>query len=189
MIYLTLFFTFFLIGLFTFGGGYAMIPLVEEKVLSHSWLTEEEFLKMIGISESTPGPFAINMATFVGYKVSGVLGSFFATLGVILPSFIIILLIVTLLRKFLDKPLVKHILSGFQAVVIGLIFGTAVWFLYKNLFTVLETEIVIEWTSVIIFGAISFLTILYKIIFKKRISPYMIIIIGAILGLIVFSII
>ncbi len=188
MIYLTLFYTFFIVGLFTFGGGYAMIPLLEEKVLSNNWLLEDEFLKMVAISESTPGPVAINMATFVGYKVSGVLGSFFATLGVILPSFIIILLIVTLLRKLLDKPVVKNILSGFQAVVIGLIFGTAVWFIYKNLFSITNSQLAIEWTSVIIFGSISLLTILYKLIFKKKMSPYLIIVLGGVLGLIVFSV-
>ena len=188
MIYLTLFYTFFLIGLFTFGGGYAMIPLLEEKVLLHSWLSEEEFLNMVGIAESTPGPVAVNMATFVGYKVSGVLGSLVSTLGVILPSFIIILLIILLLKKLLDYPVVKAILSGFQAVVIGLIFATALFFMYKNLFYISDDTLNIAFEPVIIFGVLSLLIILFRIIFKKKMSPYIVLIIGAVLGIIVYSI-
>ena len=101
MICLKLFLTFFEIGLFTFGGGYAMISLIREKALSFGWLTEEELLNMIAVSESTPGPIAVNMATFVGSAQGGLLGSLAATLGVVLPSFIIILLISALIRSFL----------------------------------------------------------------------------------------
>ena len=93
MIYLQLFIEFFLIGLFTFGGGYAMIPLVRETVLENGWLTEAQFYDFIGVCESTPGPIAVNMATFIGSDQAGVLGSICATLGVVLPSFIIILII------------------------------------------------------------------------------------------------
>ena len=102
MILLELFFTFFKIGALTFGGGYAMIPFVREQVLLHGWLTEEELLNMIAVSESTPGPIAVNMATFVGSNEAGILGSIFATLGVVLPSFIIILIISALLKNFLN---------------------------------------------------------------------------------------
>ena len=93
MIYLKLFLTFFEIGMFTFGGGYAMISLIRDKALALGWLTEEELLNMIAVSESTPGPIAVNMATFVGSTQGGVLGSLVATIGVVLPSFIIILLV------------------------------------------------------------------------------------------------
>ena len=101
MILLELFLTFFEIGALTFGGGYAMIPFVREQVLAHNWLTEEELLNMIAVSESTPGPIAVNMATFVGSEQAGILGSAVATLGVVLPSFIIILVISALLKNFL----------------------------------------------------------------------------------------
>ena len=103
MILFELFFTFFKIGALTFGGGYAMIPFVREQVLLHGWLTEEELLNMIAVSESTPGPIAVNMATFVGSNEAGVLGSIAATLGVVLPSFIIILIIASLLKNFLHS--------------------------------------------------------------------------------------
>ena len=100
MIYLLLFLEFLKIGLFTFGGGYAMIPLIRETVVARMWLTENEFYDFIGICESTPGPIAINMATYVGSTQAGFLGAVCATIGVILPSFIIIILIASILKHF-----------------------------------------------------------------------------------------
>ena len=93
MIYFQLFYEFFKIGLFTFGGGYAMIPIVKETVTAHSWLTENSFYDLLGICECTPGPIAINMATFIGSQQAGILGSAAATAGVVLPSFLIILFV------------------------------------------------------------------------------------------------
>ena len=110
-ILLQLFLTFFEIGAFTFGGGYAMISLVSEKVLVNGWLTEAELLNMIAVAESTPGPIAVNMATFVGSTQAGILGSALATLGVILPSFIIILLISAVMKNFLKYHGVQAFLS------------------------------------------------------------------------------
>ena len=100
MIYLELFLTFLQIGAVSFGGGYGMISLIREKVLTHGWLTEKQLLDMIAVSESTPGPIAVNMATFIGSAQGGILGSFLATLGVVLPSFIVILIIASLIRSF-----------------------------------------------------------------------------------------
>ena len=99
MIFLELFWTFFKIGAFTFGGGYAMLPLIQEAVLSKGWAAPEALINFIAVSESTPGPFAINMATYIGAEQGGILGAFCATLGVVTPSFIIILLV----AKFFDK--------------------------------------------------------------------------------------
>ena len=118
MLYLTLFLEFLKIGLFTFGGGYAMIPLIREVVLRHGWLDEAGFLNMIGVSEVTPGPIAVNMATFVGSTQAGFLGALLCTLGVILPSFIIMLLISTLLKKFIKNKYVQSALSGIKFVAI-----------------------------------------------------------------------
>ena len=187
MIYLELFYVFFLIGLFTFGGGYAMIPLIEEKTISFGWLTEIEFQNMIAIAESTPGPIAVNMATFVGNLNGGLLGAFLATLGVVLPSFIIILLIATILTHLIDKPVVKAILHGFQGIVIGLIAATAFWFLYQNVISVSESnEIVFLIKPIILFLIVLITSIVYKLIRKKSISPYLLLIEGASLGLIIF---
>ena len=100
MIYVQLFLNFLMIGALSFGGGYGMISLVRETVLSHGWLTESEFLSFIAVSESTPGPLAVNMATFIGASQAGLAGSFAATVGVVLPSFVIILLIVVEKGRF-----------------------------------------------------------------------------------------
>ena len=109
MIYLWLFLEFFKIGLFTFGGGYAMIPLIKEVVLKYEWLTEAQLIDFIGVCESTPGPIAINMATFVGSSQAGIAGAAIATLGVVLPSFIIILLVASILKKFIKNLNIKYL--------------------------------------------------------------------------------
>lgn len=117
-----LFVAFFKIGLFTFGGGYAMIPLIQREVVDKKeWVTDDDILEIIAIAESTPGPIAINSATFIGFKVCGFWGSFFATLGVVLPSFLIILLISNILKEFSDFKVVKYAFNGIRAGVLALI--------------------------------------------------------------------
>lgn len=128
----TLFSTFFKIGLFTFGGGYAMIPLIQREIAEkHGWITDDEILEIIAIAESTPGPIAINMATFIGHKRRGFWGSFCATLGVVLPSFLIILLISYVLRGFQDMPIVKNAFFGIRAGVLALVLK-AFWGMAKK---------------------------------------------------------
>lgn len=107
-----MFLTFLKIGAFTFGGGYGMVSLVRETAISNGWLTESEFLNFIAVSESTPGPLAVNMATFIGSTQGGILGSFLATLGVVLPSFVIILLIAAVLKNLMKYAGVNAFLSG-----------------------------------------------------------------------------
>lgn len=121
MIYLQLFLEFLKIGLFTFGGGYAMIPLVQEVIEKHGWLTESQFTYMIGLCEVTPGPIALNMATFVGATNGGFLGGLLATLGVVIPSFVIICIVAALLSRFSENKYVKAALKGTMAVAIGLV--------------------------------------------------------------------
>lgn len=121
MIFLELFYVFFCIGAFTFGGGYAMLPLMQEQVLARAWATEEELIHFIAVSESTPGPFAVNMATYVGAAQGGVLGSVCATLGVVLPSFIVILIVAKCYDKFRSSRVVKGCMSGLKPAVVGLI--------------------------------------------------------------------
>ena len=122
MILWTLFIEFFKIGLFTIGGGYAMIPIIEKEVCEkRKWITEEDILDIIAIAESTPGPIAINSATFIGYKISGVLGSFCATFGVVLPSFVIISIISLILRQFSDSLIVQYAFNGIRAGVLALL--------------------------------------------------------------------
>ena len=126
------FWTFFKIGAFTFGGGYAMIPLIQkETVDNHKWITEDDIMEIIAIAESTPGPIAINSATFVGYRTCGVLGAAAATLGVVLPSFVIILAISGVLRQFQDLKAVQYAFNGIRAGVLALLFK-ALWTMYKK---------------------------------------------------------
>jgi len=124
---LDLFLTFANIGAFTFGGGYAMIPLLQKEVVDNrGWIDENEMLDIIAISQSTPGPLAINCATFVGYKISGITGSVLATLGVIIPSFIIIIFVSILFNMVKDNPTVNNIFAGIKAGVIVLILEAAI---------------------------------------------------------------
>ncbi len=128
----TLFYVFLKIGAFTFGGGYAMIPLIEREVVERkNWITAEDMLDIIAIAESTPGPIAINTATFVGYKTAGVLGSAAATLGTVLPSFAIICVISAVLAQFRELQAVKFAFEGIRAGVLALIVK-ALWTMYKK---------------------------------------------------------
>ena len=127
-----LFLTFFKIGAFTFGGGYAMIPLIQkEAVQTHGWITDDDILEIIAIAESTPGPIAINSATFVGYRTAGVLGAACATFGVVLPSFVVILAISYVLREFAQIAAVQYAFNGIRAGVLALLFK-ALYTMYKK---------------------------------------------------------
>ena len=126
MIYLELFWTFLKIGAFTFGGGYAMLPLIRAEVLAHEWLGEAELVDFVAVSESTPGPFAINIATYVGSEMGGPLGAVCATLGVVLPSFVIILIVAKIYDKFKNSTVVQGCMAGLKPAVVGLIGATFV---------------------------------------------------------------
>lgn len=125
MILLELFWVFFLIGAFTFGGGYAMIAMIQQQVVSRGWMEMEQLIDFVAIAESTPGPIAVNMATFVGAKMGGVLGAACATLGVVLPSFVVILIVARCYQAFCRSKWVQGVMSGLKPAVVGLI-GSAV---------------------------------------------------------------
>ena len=142
-----LFSTFFKIGLFTFGGGYAMISQFRENIVEkYKWLTEDEFIEIIAIAESTPGPIAINTATFVGYKRKGILGSAAATFGIVLPSFIIIFIISLFAEAFKQNEYVKYAFSGIKAAVAFLILKTGINMfikMKKNAFNIIAFSVVL----------------------------------------------
>ena len=132
MIFFKLFSTFFKIGLFTFGGGYAMLPLIQEEVLNNEWMEMSQIINFIAVSESTPGPFAINISTYIGSQMGGefgilgsIFGSFCATMGVVLPSFIVILIVAKCYEKFKSSSVVKGCMTGLKPAVVGLI-GAAI---------------------------------------------------------------
>jgi len=197
MIFLYLFLEFLKIGLFTFGGGYAMIPLIKEAVTRHNWMSESDFLNMIGISEVTPGPIAINMATYIGSTQGGAalggfgsfLGAAIATIAVILPAFLIMLLISVILKKINQNKYVQGALKGIRPVAIGLILSTAIILLGEVLFpyTVENNQVVfsISKTPIFIFLVIvlTYLTVRFGL--RKKVSPIYVILFSAILGILV----
>jgi len=187
MKYLMLFLTFFKIGLFTIGGGYAMIPMIEDEVIGQGWISQDDFSNFLAISESTPGPFAINMATFIGYIRGNFLGAFLATLGIVLPSFIIIIIVAKIISKFLNNKYVNYAMKGVRPVVCGLIFAVALSLIYAcfliNGFSIKSIRD-ISFASIIIF-IISF--ILLRI--KKTSSPILVVLASGVLGIIFFGLI
>ena len=189
MIYLELFLTFLQIGAVSFGGGYAMISLIREKVLTHGWLTESELLNMIAVSESTPGPIAVNMATFVGSTQGGVLGAFLATLGVVLPSFFIILIIAALIRNLLKYRGVQAFLGGIRPAVVGLILATAFTMFLSTLlkFKCIGNTVTPDIKGLVIFAVILAVALVFKKIRKKPISPILLILISAGLGMAMYA--
>jgi len=190
VIYLELFLTFLQIGAFSFGGGYGMISLIREKVLMHGWLTEAEMLNMIAVAESTPGPIAVNMATFVGSAQGGVLGALLATLGVVLPSFILILIIAALIRNLLKYAGVKAFLGGIRPCVVGLILATAITMFISTAigFSAIGATPNIDFRGIIIFAILIAITVVAKIAFQKKPSPILMILISAGLGMLMYSI-
>ena len=188
-ILLDLFLTFFKLGVFTFGGGYAMIPILTDDVLAHGWLVQEEIMNFIAVAESTPGPIAVNMATFIGSSQAGFLGALMATLGVVLPSFIIILLIASVVTGLMKFAGVKAFLKGVRPVVIGLIVATGIsMFLTVIVGTnSIGNSINFDWKALMIFGIVAIASIVYKKLRKKALSPILLILFSAVLGIIFYG--
>lgn len=184
LVLLKLFWTFFKIGLFTIGGGYAMIPLITQEAVANGWTTEIELMNYLAISESTPGPFAVNCATFIGFSQYGVIGALAATLGVISPSFIIILIISKFLSNFTDNIYVKGALKGVKPVIISLIAGTAITLMWKEVFSKLWEFSGFDYKALIIMLVAFIMTR-----FKKTKNPILVIVTGAILGLVMYGLI
>lgn len=182
MIFIQLFLTFFLIGMFTIGGGYAMLSLIQNEVVTvHGWISDTTFTDIVAISQMTPGPIGINSATYVGYEVlsnSGAseaisaLGSFTATFAVVLPSFLIVLMLAKVYEKWKDHYLFKGIMSALKPATLGLI-GTAA-------LTLATPENFIDWKSFLI-CILAFIALYFK-----KVGPFSIIGIGAIVGLLVY---
>lgn len=180
MILLKLFLTFFRIGLFTFGGGYAMIPLIQSEVLSNGWVDSGTLVDFIAVSESTPGPFAINISTFVGTEMAGIAGAACATLGVVLPSFIVILVAAKFYDKFRSSPVVSGCMNGLEPAVVGLIAAAFV--------SVGQTVFFPDGFSTAVFRSpqiyVSFaIFALMTVLVFKKVHPILIIVLSAAIGI------
>ncbi|MEW5783754.1 MAG: chromate transporter [Bacillota bacterium] len=169
---LSLYWTFTKIGLFTIGGGYAMIPLMEAEIINRQgWLTASEFLDILAVAEMTPGPVSINTATFVGYRLAGIGGSLLATLGVITPSLLLLLLLGRYLQKLIRDPRAERFLKGLRPALIALIMLAA----YN-----LGRAALVDWTTIIIAAALFSASVL------RKVNPFYLIGAGALLGLLFF---
>lgn len=185
MIYLELILNFLWVGAFTFGGGYGGIPLIREVVLSHGWMTDETLSYMIAVSESTPGPVMVNLATYVGYSQGGILGSVLATVSAVLPAFLIIILILTILKRIIQHPGVKAVLGAMQPCAVGIILATGA---YMTL-SALAPEWVVDVKALIIGAVLLFLSHWGKkaLKLKKKLSTIQLILISAVLGILFYG--
>ena len=190
MIYLELFLTFLMIGTVSFGGGYGMIALIRETVLANGWLSDSEFLNFIAVSESTPGPLAVNMATFVGSSQGGLLGAAVATLGVVLPSFFIILLIAAALKSLLKYPAVEAILSGVRPCVVAMILATALNMMLSTLggIKTLADGFAPDARSILVFAVLWAVHFVWKKRTQKAPSPIGMILLAAGLGILFWGV-
>ena len=180
MIFLELFLTFFRIGAFTFGGGYAMLPLMQEAVVSKGWMDTQSIVDFIAVCESTPGPFAINMATYIGSEMGGVFGSACATLGVVSPSFIVILIVAKCFEKFKESQVVKGCMTGLKPAVVGLI-GSAVLSIAATVF--IPSGFTFDIFKSVGFYCSAAIFALSAVLAFKKVHPIIIICISAVLGI------
>ena len=185
MIYLDLLLGFLKVGCFAFGGAYGAIPLIRDVVMSYGWLSDEMLTYMIAVSESTPGPIMVNLATYIGSSQAGFLGAVIATLAVVLPSFLIILLVTALLKTALKNKYVQAVLRGLKPCVIGIVLATGIYMVLGNCFgTISRIKVNMQAISITALLVVSILG--YKYFAKKKLSPIGLIILSAILGIIIF---
>ena len=200
MIFFELFIAFLKVGFFAFGGAYAAIPLIRDVVSSYGWLTDEALSRMIAVSESTPGPIMVNLATYVGASQGGILGAALATFAVVLPAFVIIVLLLSILKRLAENRLFKAILAALKPCVIGIILAVGAFMAYENLLAEASgkcaTGICIPGISGAVFepaalgltAVLAAVMLIHKKAAKKRISPILLIIISAGLGMLVYGV-
>lgn len=187
MMYLELFLGFLEVGCFSFGGAYGAIPLIRDVVLSYGWLSEEMLTYMIAVSESTPGPIMINLATYVGSSQAGFLGAVVATLAVVLPSFLIILLVTALLKTVLKNKYVQAVLRGLKPCVVGIVLATGIFMIFSNCFGWVSA-IRVNLRAILITAILAVAMAGYQHAAKKKLSPILLIVIAAAAGVIVYGI-
>ena len=190
MIYLKLFLSFLMIGTVSFGGGYGMVSLIRETVLSNGWLAEEEFLNFIAVSESTPGPLAVNMATFIGSSQAGLTGALVSTLGVVLPSFGVILLIASVLQNLMKYAGVEAFLSGVRPCVVAMILATALNMMLSTLggIKTLADGFAPDARSILVFAVLWAVHFVWKKRTQKAPSPIGMILLAAGLGILFWGV-
>lgn len=191
MIYLQLFFTFLKVGAVAFGGGYAMLSLIGDSVLKYGWMSEEELLNFVGVETVIPGPIAVNMATYIGYQQGGFLGAFLATLGVVLPSFIIILIVVAVVKNLLKYPPVKAFIASMRPALGGIIVSVAITMALKifvGVDTVKNVHFSWDWRVLVVLLTVIVIPLIWKRWKKKEFSSILLVILSGALGMLLFGI-
>ncbi len=186
MIYLELLIGFLKVGLFAFGGGYGAIPIIRDVVLSYGWMDENMLATMIAVSESTPGPIMVNLATYAGAVQAGIPGAIVATLAVILPAFAIILLVMVLFKTAMKNKYFNAVLGGMKPCIVGIILATGCYMIFGNCFNSVKAFRP-DITALIITVGLSLIYFGSRLIKKKGISPIMLIIISAVVGIGVYA--
>ena len=191
MIYLQLFLTFLKVGTFAFGGGYAMLSLIGDSVLRYGWMTEKELLNFVGVETVIPGPIAVNMATYIGYEQGGFLGALLSTIGVVLPSFIIILLIASIIKNLLKYAPVKTFIASMRPALGGLILSVAVTMALTVFFgikSIKNINFTFDWRSLVVMAVIILIPIIWKRTKKKEFSSILLVIISGVMGMLLFGV-
>lgn len=184
MIFLKLFWGFLKVGLFSFGGGYGAVALIRDVVLHYGWMDDEKISYMIAVSESTPGPIMVNFATYVGSTQAGVLGAITATVAVVIPSFFIVILILSLLKKASENRVTGAAIMGIKPCIMGIILATGVYMIFSNCAGDIA-DMNIDFTNVSMTIVLSLIYFASGKVFKKRLSPISLIVISAAAGILV----
>lgn len=187
MIYLKLFWDFLKTSCFTFGGGYGAIPLLRDLVLKNGWATEDQFAYMLAISESTPGPIMINMATYIGSDQAGFWGSLLATTAVVIPAYLAIILVVCILKNAIENKYVQAVLRGLKPCVVGIVLAMGVYLVVHN-FLVINKGLEVDIQTLTITAVLVAIMLVYQRITKKKFPPIGLIVCSAVLGIVVFGI-
>lgn len=185
MVFLKLFIEFFLVGLFSFGGGYAAVPLISDVVESNAWMSSEQLTNMIAVAESTPGPLMVNLATYVGSTQGGVLGALIATIAVTIPSFVILLVVAMFLKKTLGNKFVNAATKGLQACVSGVILATGITMILESVNVLGNFRLDIK--ALIILISLYVFRFIYRYFSKVKLSAVKTILVAAVLGVIVYA--
>ena len=186
MIYLKLFWDFFKVSCFTFGGAYGAIPLIRDMVLGNGWISDDRLSYMIAVSESTPGPIIVNLATYIGNDQAGFWGSLIATVGVVLPAYLIIMLVIGILKNAIRNPFVQAVLRGLKPCVTGIVLATGCYMVIRNCLP-LSSEGSADLQAIFITAGLAAVMAAYHRITKKKLSPIALICVSAILGILVYS--
>ena len=190
MTYLQLFFTFLKVGAFAFGGGYAMLSLIGDSVLKYGWMTEQELLNFVGVETVIPGPIAVNMATYVGYEQGGFLGALLATIGVVLPSFIVILVVAAFIKNLLKYPPVKTFIASMRPALGGLILSVALTMALTVFFgidTVTNINFSFDPRTLVVLAVVIAVPLVWKRVKKKEFSSILLVVISGVLGMVLFG--